>query len=103
MKGRQFLTLLGGAAAATAPLAAQAQQPGALPRFIYVANDFPDDADARLRHTVFREAFEKLGWADGRNVRIEDHWGFVPVSRVRAVAAELVRSAPNVIMTAGSA
>src|SRR5262245_6022953 len=100
---RKFLaTLLGGAAAAW-PLAARAQQPGSLPRFIFQANDFPDVPEARARHAAFREAFEKLGWVDGRNIRIEDHWGFVPAARVPAVAAELVRSAPTIIMTSGSA
>src|SRR5262245_42883603 len=80
---RKFLaTLLGGAAAAW-PLAARAQQPGSLPRFIFQANDFPDVPEARARHAAFREAFEKLGWVDGRNIRIEDHWGFVPAARCR--------------------
>jgi putative ABC transport system substrate-binding protein len=98
---REFITLLGGAAAAW-PLAASAQQPGGVPRFIYLANSFPDDPEARARHAAFRQAFEKLGWVDGRNIRIEDHWGTVPPGRYRGVAAELVRSAPNLIMTSGS-
>src|SRR5262249_61036884 len=67
------------------------------------ATDSPDVPEARARHVAFREAFEKLGWVDGRNIRIEDHWGFVPAARVPAVAAELVRSAPTIIMTSGSA
>src|SRR5262245_54956843 len=82
LKRREFITLLGGATA-TWPLAAHAQQPGSLPRFIYQANDFPDVPEARARHAAFREAFEKLGWVDGRNIRIEDHWGFVPAARCR--------------------
>jgi len=102
VRRRHFIRLLGGAAAAW-PLAARAQQPGSLPRFIFQANDFPDVPEARARHAAFREAFEKLGWVDGRNIRIEDHWGFVPAARVPAVAAELVRSAPTIIMTSGSA
>jgi putative tryptophan/tyrosine transport system substrate-binding protein len=64
MNRRAFVTLIGGAAAAW-PLAARAQQ-ASIPRFIYVPNAFPDDPEARARHAVFREAFEKLGWADGR-------------------------------------
>src|SRR5215470_3381473 len=98
---RKFLATLGGVAAAW-PLAARAQQAGGLPRFIYLANSFPDDPEARARHAAFRQAFEKLGWTDGRNIRIEDHWGTVPPGRTRAVEAELVRSAPNLIMTSGS-
>ena len=98
---RKFLATLGGAAAAAWPLAARAQQAG-IPRFIYVPNAFPDDPEARARHRAFREAFEKLGWADGRNIRIEEHWGYTPPGRLQAVAAEFVRLAPSVIMTSGS-
>ena len=86
---RELLVALGGAAAAWS-LAARAQQPG-IPRFIYVPNAFPDDPEARARHAAFREAFEKLGWVDGHNVRIEEHWGYTPprtiagrCSRIRA-------------------
>src|SRR5262249_34298689 len=100
MKRREFITLLGGAAACS--FAARAQQPGGIPRFIYFANAFPDEPEARARRAAFREAFEKLGWIDGRNIRIEEHWGTLPSARLRAVAAEFVRSAPNVILTSGS-
>src|SRR5262245_48796296 len=102
MRRRDFIKGIAGAAA-TWPLAARALQPGSLPRFIFQANDFPDVPEARARHAAFREAFEKLGWVDGRNIRIEDHWGFVPPARVPAVAAELVRSPPTIIMTSSSA
>ena len=101
MKRRAFITLLGGAAAAW-PLTVRAQQPSGIPRFIYFANAFPDEPEARARRAAFREAFEKLGWIDGRNIRIEEHWGTLPSARLRAVAAEFVRSAPNVILTSGS-
>jgi len=74
----------------------QWRQAGGAPRFIYFANAFPDDPEARARRAAFREAFEKLGWIDGRNIRIDEHWGTLPPGRLRAVAAELVRSAPNV-------
>ena len=97
---RKFLATLGVAAAW--PLAARARQPGGIPRFIYFANAFPDEPEARARRAAFREAFEKLGWIDGRNIRIEEHWGTLPSARLRAVAAEFVRSAPNVILTSGS-
>jgi len=100
MNRRAFVTLIGGAVAAW-PLAARAQQ-ASIPRFIYVPNAFPDDPEARARHAAFRETFEKLGWVDGRNIRIEEHWGYTPPGRLQAVAAELVRLAPSVIMTSGS-
>jgi putative ABC transport system substrate-binding protein len=101
MKRRDFITLLGGAAAAW-PLAVRAQQPPGPPRVIYFANAFPDDAETQARHKAFREAFERLGWTDGRNVRIDEQWGALPVARMRSVAAEYVRSAPAVIIVSGS-
>jgi putative tryptophan/tyrosine transport system substrate-binding protein len=101
MKRRDFITLLGGAA--TWPVAARAQQSAAgLPRLIYFANGLPDAPETQARHKAFREAFEKLGWADGRNVRIEEHWGSLPTAQMRSVAAELVRAAPAVVITSGS-
>src|SRR5262249_16081252 len=91
MKRREFITLLGGAAAW--PLAARAQQPSGIPRFIYFANAFPDEPEARARRAAFREAFEKLGWVDDRNIRIEEHWATLPSRRLRAGGrGELVRS-----------
>jgi putative ABC transport system substrate-binding protein len=101
MNRRQLITLLGGAAAAW-PLAARAQQPSGLPRVIYYANNFPDDAETQARHQAFREGLGKLGWADGRNVHIDEQWGVMPVARMRPVAAEFVRSSPAVIVVSGS-
>jgi putative ABC transport system substrate-binding protein len=100
MQRRDFITLLGGVAAW--PLAARAQQASGLPRLIYFPNNFPDDPETQARHNAFREGLEKLGWADGRNVRIDEQWGGLPVARTRAVAAEFVRSAPAVIVVSGS-
>ena len=102
-KRREFIALIGGGVLLLAAKVrrARGQQPG-IPRFIYVPNAFPDDPEARARHAAFRKEFEKLGWADGRNIRIEEHWGYTPPGRLQAVAAEFVRLAPNVIMTSGS-
>jgi putative ABC transport system substrate-binding protein len=101
MQRRELITLLGGAAAAW-PLAARAQQPGSLPHFVIelgTAEDYPE-TQARLK--AFRTAFETLGWADGRNVRIDYRWGATEAGRERAVAAELVRSAPALILITGT-
>jgi len=101
MSRREFITFLGGAAAW--PLAAQAQQPvPGIPRLIYFPNAFPDDLEQQARRKAFRDALEKLGWADGRKIWIEEHWGTIPVARMRSVATEFVRSAPAVIVTAGT-
>src|SRR5215472_2707886 len=101
MRRREFIILIGGAAAAW-PVAVRAQQPSGLPRVIYYANNFPDDPETKVRHQAFREGLEKFGWADGRNIRIDEQWGTLPVTRMRSVAAEFVRSAPACIVVSGS-
>jgi ABC-type uncharacterized transport system substrate-binding protein len=101
MKRREFITLLGGAA--TWPLAARAQQVGGLPRVVYLTGGAIDDQEILARRAAFRLGFEKLGWIDGRNVRIDYHWGQEPsAQRRQALAAELVSSAPNAIMISGT-
>jgi putative tryptophan/tyrosine transport system substrate-binding protein len=94
MRRREFITLLGGAAAAW-PLAARAQQPDALPHVVLGLRS-GDDESARS----FRAAFEKLGWTDGRNVRI-DVLGITAGSE-RGAAAEIVRSTPAVVLSVGT-
>jgi hypothetical protein len=72
MRRREFITLLG--AAAAWPLAAQAQ-PERIRR-IGVLITFPaDDLEGRTRLTAFLQALQQLGWTDGRNVRIDIRWG----------------------------
>src|SRR5262245_63134137 len=72
MKRREFITLLGGAAAW--PLAARAQQPERMRR-IGVLTPLPaDHPDAKARHAAFLEALRQLGWSEGHNVRIEARW-----------------------------
>jgi putative ABC transport system substrate-binding protein len=100
MRRREFIAGLAGAAAW--PLTARAQQAPALPRVICFPNNFPDGHEAQARHTVFRAGLAKLGWDDGRNVRIDEQWGILPVARMRSMAAEFVRSAPAVIVVSGS-
>jgi putative ABC transport system substrate-binding protein len=74
MKRREFVTFLGGAAA-TWPLAVRAQQPDRMRRIgilMYLASD---DADAQSRNAAFLQGLQELGWAVGRNVRIDYRWG----------------------------
>ena len=68
MKRREFITLLGGAAAAW-PLAARAQQPGRMRRIGVLMTT--DDAEGQARMGAFLQGLQQLGWTDGRNVRIE--------------------------------
>ena len=81
MKRREFITLLGGAAAW--PLAAGAQQPAGMRR-IGVLTAFADnDAEAQANITAFRQSLEKVGWIEGRNLAIDYRWGDADPERKR--------------------
>jgi len=74
VKRREFITLLGGVAAAW-PLAAWAQQSAGMRR-IGVLTAFADnDAEAQANITAFRQSLEKVGWIEGRNLTIDYRWG----------------------------
>src|SRR5215831_920433 len=93
---RKFLVTLGGAAAW--PLAARAQQ-GDQTRRVGVLTAFAEnDRDAQAYMTAFRQALEKLGWAVGRNLRIDYRWGGAEPERIRTYAIELVGLKPDVIL-----
>jgi len=101
IKRREFITLLGGAAAW--PLAARAQQPGVRVRRIGVLTNLPsDDAEAQLRNAAFLQGLQELGWMVGRNLRIDFRWVTAgDDGRLREYAAELVALAPEVILAVG--
>ena len=101
MKRREFITLLGGAAAAW-PLAARGQQAERVRRIGVLLNSAADDPAAQSRLTAFLQGLQQLGWTHGRNVRIDIRWGADDAERVRKSAAELVALAPDVVLTAGS-
>jgi putative ABC transport system substrate-binding protein len=101
MRRRQFITLLGGAAAW--PLAARAQQGERLRRIGVLMNFAADDPEASARVTALAQGLQQLGWTDGRNVRIDYRWGAVDADRGRKSAAELVALAPDVILASTSA
>ena len=102
MRRREFITLLGGAAAAW-PLAARAQQGERMRRVGVLMRIAADDPEGQTRLAAFLQGLRELGWTDGRNVRIEYRWGAGDVDRYRAIAAELVALAPDVILATGSA
>jgi putative tryptophan/tyrosine transport system substrate-binding protein len=96
MKRRDFITLLGGAAAAW-PIAARAQQADRMRRIgllVGVAND----REGQARVSAFKDGLQELGWTDGRNVQIETRFTGADADRIRAYAAELVSFAPDVIV-----
>jgi putative ABC transport system substrate-binding protein len=80
---RDFITLLGGAAAW--PLAAHAQQRDSVRR-IGVLMGRENDPYAKTVVSAFTQALADLGWTDGRNVRIDLRWGGVDINRIRALA-----------------
>jgi putative ABC transport system substrate-binding protein len=100
MKRREFITLLGGAAAW--PLAARAQQGDRVRRIGVLMSLAADDPESQARVTAFRQGLQGLGWTDSRNVLIEYRWSAVDVDRARKQAAELITLAPDVILANGS-
>ena len=95
---RETVTLLGGGAAW--PLAARAQQGDRVRRVgVLIAGDENDDPVWKPRLSAFTQALAGLGWADGRNVRIDLRWGRGDANRMRALAQELVGLQPDIIVT----
>ena len=100
MKRRTFITLLGGAA--TWPLPLSAQQDERVRRIGVLINFAQTDREGQASVAAFVSTLERLGWIDGRNLRIEYHWSAGESERIKIAAAELVRSAPDVIAVANS-
>jgi putative ABC transport system substrate-binding protein len=99
VKRREFITLLGGAAAAR-PLAAMAQQVKNTRR-IGVLMALPNDAEAQVRIKAFLAELARLGWTDGQNVQIDYRFGVGGPDRVRDYAGELIGARPDVIVANG--
>jgi putative tryptophan/tyrosine transport system substrate-binding protein len=100
MRRREFITLLGGAAAW--PLAARAQQGDRMRIGVFMPLA-EDDPVGQARIAAFLQGLQHTGWTDGRNVRIDYRWSAGDDERVRKYAAELVALAPAVILATGSA
>ena len=97
MNRREFITLLGGSAAAW-PLAAGAQE---RVRHIGMISGISDEAAMRERLAVFLQALQRLGWIEGRSVQIEYPWGKGNAETLRRDAMELAALAPDVIVATG--
>jgi putative ABC transport system substrate-binding protein len=103
IRRRDFITLLGGAAAAW-PLAARGQQPERMRRIgVLTSGADADDPDGRARSAAFLQGLQQLGWTDGRNIRIDYRWGAGDADNMRKYAAELVSLVPDVILASGTA
>ena len=100
MRRREFITLLGGAAAW--PLAARAQQSDRMRRIGVLMNVAADDAEAPARVGAFSQGLAELGWTIGRNVRIDYRWYAGNADAARKYAAELDALAPDVVLASGT-
>ena len=98
MRRREFITLVGGAAAW--PLAASAQQGERMRRIGVLMNLPADDAEGQGRIAAFLQELQQLGWTDGRNVLIDRRWAAGDAGRFQRYAEELVALAPDVIFAA---
>ena len=101
LKRRDFITLLGGAAAAW-PLAAQAQLGERMRRIGVLYILAPGDVEAHARSEVLERTLRQLGWAVGRNLQIDYRLAAGHPDRLREYAAELAALAPDVILASGS-
>jgi putative ABC transport system substrate-binding protein len=103
VKRREFISLLGGAAAAW-PLAARAQQqPERTRRICVLMSTAVDDPQDPARLAAFAQGLQELGWTIGRNLRIDYRWGASNPDNTRKYAAELAALAPDVMLTSGTA
>ena len=94
---RDFITLLGGAAAGW-PLAARAQQDDRVRRIGVLVPYNENDPLAKTEVSAFTEALAGLGWTPGRNMRMDVRWGGDDTNRIRALAQELVGLQPDIIV-----
>ena len=98
LKRRKFITLLCGAAAGW-PLTAHAQQPERVRRIGVLVGGLADDPILQKYVAAFRDSLAKLGWVEGRNVRIDTHWLAGDSTRMDAAAVELAAVNPDVVLT----
>jgi putative ABC transport system substrate-binding protein len=100
MKRREFIALLGGAAAW--PVVARAQQGERMRRIGVLMPAAADDTEFQTRIGAFQQALALLGWTIGRNARIDIRWATANASEIRRHAAELVALAPDVLLATGA-
>jgi putative ABC transport system substrate-binding protein len=102
MRRREFISLLGSAAAW--PLAARAQEGEQIHRIgVLIAGLTEKDSEGQLRMAAFRRGLQNLGWIEGRNVHIEERWPGGNDERLRSFAAELVGMRPDAIFAGNEA
>ena len=101
MKRRQFITLVGGAAAAW-PFVARAQQDERMRRIGVLIAFAESDHEAQSWVAALREELRKLGWTDGRNIEIDTRWAAADVDSMKRYAKELVALQPDLMVTSST-
>jgi putative tryptophan/tyrosine transport system substrate-binding protein len=101
VKRREFISLLVGGAAAR-PLAAHAQRPERVRRIVFLHSLAENDPEVQARIAAFRQGLEALGWMENRNLQIEHRFSRGDIARIQAYTAELVNSAPDLILATSS-
>jgi len=99
MRRREFITLLGGAAAAWPP-AARAQQPGRTRRLGVLMNSDENDAEVKAQLAAFTQGLRNLGWTEGQNVSVDIRWNRGNAESTRIAATELLSLSPDTILSA---
>jgi putative ABC transport system substrate-binding protein len=97
MRRREFITLLGGAAAAR-PLGAGAQQSERVRSVGLLLGIAENDPEARSRVKAFQQGLRDIGWVEGRNIWIDYRFAASDPHRIKECVAELVKLAPDVIV-----
>jgi putative ABC transport system substrate-binding protein len=100
MKRRQFIAGLGSAAAWGH--SARGQQGDRVRRIGVLVGADENDPESNRRYSAFTQALADLGWADGRNVRMDLRWGGGDINRMRALAQELVGLQPDIILASST-
>jgi putative tryptophan/tyrosine transport system substrate-binding protein len=105
MRRREFITMLGGAAAASSvawPLGARAQQGERMRRIGVLMGYAESDSEAQVWVAAFREGLQKLGWTEGRNIRTDFRWAASDVESMQRFAKELVALQPDLILSSST-
>jgi putative ABC transport system substrate-binding protein len=104
VKRREFIKLLGGAAALPGlwPLAARAYQDDRMRRVVVLIQFAESDPEGQVRVVAFREELQKFGWGVGGNLQLDYRWAVTSEERARSAAAELLELTPDVIFANGT-
>jgi putative tryptophan/tyrosine transport system substrate-binding protein len=100
---RRDLIALLGSTATTWPLGARGQQPNQARRIGILMLVGETDPQAHAELTAFKTELQRLGWTEGQNVRIDYRWADGDVSRLQALAAQLIELRPDLVIAQGSA